>query len=164
MVQFHDDFQNHSVSCIEVGCDTKRLRRQGLELGPCEGNVALARDNLVPVAIIAHKEELRIIKTLFSNRYDDQVLGVVGVQKELDKAATDEIEDCFLTDVPINTCARVRETLRILLKTHFAIIYAYPKGLPFVDTDTQDIEQDIWVFFQWDTKPQYVRPIANESV
>ena len=51
MVQFRDEVQNHSVTWVEVGRDSKRLDRQLLELGPWKEIVALARGDLVPAAL-----------------------------------------------------------------------------------------------------------------
>ena len=51
MVQFRDEVQNHSVTWVEVGRDSKRLDRQLLELGPWKQIVALARGDLVPAAL-----------------------------------------------------------------------------------------------------------------
>ena len=51
MVQFRDDVQNHSVTWVEVGRDSKRLDRQLLKLGPWREIVALARRDLVPAAL-----------------------------------------------------------------------------------------------------------------
>ena len=55
----------------------------------------------------------------------------------------------------------VEELQLIFLKAHFPA--AYTKGLLFVGTYAYDFEQGVCVFFQWDTKPQYVHPLTNDD-
>ena len=63
----------------------------------------------------------------------------------------------------IDNGTMVEDTQLIFLKAHFPSAYTKLKGLPFVGAYAHDFEQDVWVFFQWDTKPQYVRPLANDG-
>ena len=42
--------------------------------------------------------------------------------------------------------------------THFATVYAKPKGREQVDTYITEVSQDTWIFFPWDTALQYVQP------
>ena len=43
----------------------------------------------------------------------------------------------------------------------FATVYAKPKAFELVDTYVHDIDQDVWIFFPWDTEPQYAKPLAD---
>ena len=42
-----------------------------------------------------------------------------------------------------------------------ATVFAKPKGREFVDTVVSEVSQDTWIYFPWDTEPQYVTPIAD---
>jgi xanthine phosphoribosyltransferase len=46
-------------------------------------------------------------------------------------------------------------------RAHFATVYAKPKGRPLVDTFVTEVSQDTWIYFPWDTEPQYVAPIVG---
>jgi len=63
----------------------------------------------------------------------------------------------------IDNGTMVEDTQLIFLKAHFPSAYTKLKGLPFVGTYAHGFEQDVWVSFQWDTKPQYVHPLANDG-
>jgi xanthine phosphoribosyltransferase len=161
MVQLRDDIQNHPVTWAEVHRDTKALTRKLLTLGPWRGIVALTRGGLVPAAIIAREMEIRVIDTLCITSYDEQVQGNVDILKTPDDAVAVEGEGWLLIDDLVDTGATAKAARGLLPKAHFATVYAKPQGMAHVDTYVHDIEQAVWVFFPWDTEPQYVRPMAD---
>jgi len=163
MVQFRDDVRNHLVTWAEVHRDSKELVRQLLTLGPWQGIVALTRGGLVPAAIIAREMEIKVVDTLCIASYDEQVQGGVQVLKVPEEAKAAGGEGWLLIDDLVDTGATAKEARNILPKAHFATVYAKPKGLEYVDTYAHDVEQDVWVFFPWDTEPQYVRPLADDG-
>jgi len=61
----------------------------------------------------------------------------------------------------VDTGTTAHAALEILPKAHFTTVYAKPKGRAHVDTHVHDVDQDTWVFFPWDTEPQYVQPLAG---
>jgi xanthine phosphoribosyltransferase len=63
----------------------------------------------------------------------------------------------------VDTGTTAKEAIRLLPKAHFATVYAKPLGLPYVNTYSRDVQQDVWVFFPWDTEPQYIKPIAGKN-
>ena len=161
MAQFRDDVQNHSVTWTEVHRDTKQLVRKLMDLGPWKGIVALTRGGLVPAAIIAREMEIRVVDTLCISTYDEQVQEDIQVLKVPEEAAAANGEGWLLIDDLVDTGKTAKEARAILPKAHFATVYAKPQGLPYVDTYVHDVAQEVWVFFPWDTEPQYVRPLAD---
>jgi len=155
-----DDRLHHSVSWAEVHRDSKRLVRKLLPLGPWKGIVALPRGGLVPAAIIAREMELRVVDTLCIASYDHKSQGEVKVLKTPDEATRDGGKGWLMIDDLVDTGATAKEARRLLPHAHFATVYAKPLGLEYVDTYAHDIEQDVWVFFPWDTEPQYITPLA----
>ena len=57
----------------------------------------------------------------------------------------------------------MREARKLLPNAHVATVYAKPGGLEFVDTYVHDVAQNVWVFFPWDTSPQYVSPMVRDG-
>jgi len=161
MVQLRDDLLNHVVTWAEVHRDSKYLVRKLLPLGPWKGIVALTRGGLVPATIIAREMEIRIVDTLCITSYDEQVQGSVTILKVPEQAAAEKGAGWLLIDDLVDTGTTAKAAREIIPEAHFATVYAKPKGLPFVDTYAHDVEQDVWVFFPWDTEPQYVRPLAD---
>jgi len=161
MNEHNDDIIHHSVSWAEVHRDSKRLVRKLLPLGPWKGIVALPRGGLVPAAIIAREMELRVVETLCIASYDHQAQGQVKVLKTPEQAMIDQGEGWLMIDDLVDTGATAKEARRLLPKAYFATVYAKPLGLEYVDTYAHDIDQDVWVFFPWDTEPQYITPLAG---
>lgn len=161
MVQLRDDIITHPVTWSEVHRDTKVLTRKLLGLGPWRGIVALTRGGLVPAAILAREMEIRVIDTLCITSYDEQVQGGIEILKTPADALAAKGEGWLLIDDLVDTGATAKAARALLPEAHFATVYAKPQGLDCVDTYVHDIEQDTWVFFPWDTEPQYIRPLAD---
>jgi len=161
MVQLIDDIVSHPVSWAEVHRDTKALARKLLALGPWQGIIALTRGGLVPAAIIAREMGIHVIDTLCITSYDEQVQGRIKILKEPETAVAAKGAGWLLIDDLVDTGSTAKAARELLPEAHFATVYAKPKGLPHVDTYVHDIEQEVWVFFPWDTEPQYVLPLAD---
>ena len=155
--------QDHIVTWAEVHRDSKYLVRKLMPLGPWEGIVALTRGGLVPAAIIAREMEIRIVDTLCISSYDDQTQQDLKVLKVPEQASSSQGKGWLLIDDLVDTGKTAKEARRILPNSYFATVYAKPQGLPHVDTYTHEVEQDVWVFFPWDTEPQYIRPLVGKT-
>ncbi|MDD9876460.1 MAG: xanthine phosphoribosyltransferase [Magnetovibrio sp.] len=163
MVQLRDDIESRSVTWADVHRDTKALVRKLLGLGPWEGIVALTRGGLVPAAIVAREMEIRVVDTLCITSYDEQVQGNLNVLKVPERAVAAEGAGWLLLDDLVDTGSTAKAAREILPKAHFATVYAKPQGLAHVDTFVHEVAQEVWVFFPWDTEPQYVRPLAGDG-
>ena len=163
MVQLRDDIESRSVTWADVHRDTKALVRKLLGLGPWEGIVALTRGGLVPAAIVARELEIRVVDTLCITSYDEQVQGNLNVLKVPERAVAAEGAGWLLLDDLVDTGSTAKAAREILPKAHFATVYAKPQGLAHVDTFVHEVAQEVWVFFPWDTEPQYVRPLAGDG-
>jgi xanthine phosphoribosyltransferase len=153
----------HNVSWTEVHRDTKHLVRKLMEMGPWEGIVALTRGGLVPASILAREMEIRIVDTLCISTYDEQLKGTVKVLKVPERAVAVDGEGWLLIDDLVDTGTTAKKAREILPKSHFATVYAKPLGLPIVDTFVSEVAQDVWVFFPWDTEPQYIPPLVEKN-
>lgn len=89
--------------------------------------------------------------------------GSVDVLKVPEQAAAERGRGWLLIDDLVDTGTTAKAAREVIPEAHFATVYAKPKGLPFVDTYAHDVEQEVWVFFPWDTEPQYVRPLADPA-
>jgi len=153
--------QSHLVTWADVHRDSKILVHTLLELGPWKGIVALTRGGLVPAAIVAREMDIRVVDTLCISTYDGQDRGDVSVLKVPEVAAKEKGAGWLLLDDLVDTGATARAAREVLPEAHFATVYAKPQGLPHVDTHVHEVGQDTWVFFPWDTEPQYVKPLAG---
>lgn len=164
LAALRNDVINHIVSWAEVHRDSKALVRKLLARGPWQGIVALTRGGLVPSAIIAREMSIRVIDTLCISSYDEQVHeGRVQVLKTPPDAVEVRGAGWLLIDDLVDTGATAKAAREILPEAHFATLYAKPDGKPQVDTYVHDVAQEIWVFFPWDTEPQYVEPLAANA-
>jgi xanthine phosphoribosyltransferase len=161
MVQLRDDVDTHIVTWAEVHRDSRVLVRRLMKLGPWQGIIALTRGGLVPAAIVAREMSIRIVDTLCITSYDEQVQGRLTVLKEPEQAMASGGEGWLLIDDLVDTGTTLRKSRELLPNAHFATVYAKPKGIDLVDTYVHEIEQDLWIFFPWDTEPQYARPLSE---
>lgn len=161
MVQLRDDIEHHIVTWSEVHRDTRILVRRLLPKGPWRGIVALTRGGLVPAAIVAREMSIHVVDTLCITSYDEQVQGSIRVLKEPEAAVADKGEGWLLIDDLVDTGTTLKAAREILPGAHVATVYAKPKGLNLVDTYVHDIDQEVWIFFPWDTEPQYARPLGE---
>lgn len=161
MVQLRDDVENHIVTWAEVHRDTRVLVRRLMAKGPWAGIIALTRGGLVPAAIVARELSIHVVDTLCITSYDEQVQGRLSVLKEPEAAMAVGGEGWLLIDDLVDTGTTMRKARELLPKAHFAAVYAKPKGKDLIDTYVREIEQELWIFFPWDTEPQYARPLAE---
>jgi len=68
-----------------------------------------------------------------------------------------------MIDDLVDTGTTAKEARLILPKAYFATVYAKPAGVPFVDMFVSQVNQEAWVFFHWDTEPQYVTPLSEKK-
>jgi len=161
MVQLREDAKHHIVNWAEVHRDTRILVRRLMGKGPWQGIVALTRGGLVPAAIVAREMSIHVIDTLCITSYDEQVQGKLNILKTPDAAMDGGGKGWLLIDDLVDTGTTMRAARDILPNAHFATVYAKPKGVGLVDTYVHDIDQDVWIFFPWDTEPQYARPLSE---
>ncbi len=161
MAELRDDLSSHFVSWAEVHRDTKRLVALLLDAGSWKGIIAITRGGLVPATILAREMEIRLIDTLCLATYDEQDMGEVQIIKTPDQAAAEKGEGWLLVDDLVDTGTTMKTARDILPQAHVATVYAKPDGMPYVDTFIHQVEQGVWVFFPWDTEPQYVAPLSK---
>jgi xanthine phosphoribosyltransferase len=161
MVQLRDDIEHHIVTWAEVHRDTRILVRRLMNTGPWQGIIALTRGGLVPAAIVAREMSIHVVDTLCITTYDEQVKGNLKILKEPEAAMKTGGEGWLLIDDLVDTGTTMKAARERLPNAHFATVYAKPKGLELVDTYVHDVEQEVWVFFPWDTEPQYAHPISE---
>ena len=107
--------------------------------------------------------DIRTVDTLCITTYDDQPKGTLKVLKVPDQAISEQGEGWLLIDDLVDTGTTAKEALRLLPKVHFSTVYSKPQGLSYVNNYSHDVEQDVWIFFPWNTELQYIEPLADIS-
>ena len=156
-----------SVTWQEVHRDTRELARRLIKKGPWRGLIAITRGGLVPAAIIARELNIRLIDTLCVSSYAadggaETEQGKLQVLKPV--IASDDNDGgkgWLIIDDLVDTGATAKKVRELLPHSHLATIYAKPLGRPMADTVIGEVPQDVWVYFPWDTEPQFIRPIAD---
>ena len=133
------------VSWQELHRDAKALAWRLSEMADFDAVVAITRGGLVPAAVVARELEIRVIDTICVASYDHQAHGT----------------GMLIVDDLVDTGATARAVREALPKAHLATVYAKPAGRPLVDTFVTEVSQDTWIYFPWDTEPQYVAPIVG---
>jgi xanthine phosphoribosyltransferase len=117
----------------------------------------------VPATILAREMEIRFVDTLCIAAYDEQRMGSIEVIKTPDLAYVEKGDGWLLVDDLVDTGRTMKKARELLPKSHVATVYAKPMGKPYVETFVHEVPQDVWVFFPWDTEPQYIAPLAHSS-
>ncbi len=154
------------VSWQELHRDAKALAWRLVGGGPWKGIVAITRGGLVPAAIVARELDIRIIDTVSVSSYQHQTIHSSKVLKGLSAEVREDRGGpgrWLIIDDLVDTGATARVVRELLPEAHFAAVYAKPAGKPMVDTYITEVSQDTWIFFPWDTEPQFVRPIVAEQ-
>jgi len=156
-----------SVTWQEVHRDTRELARRLIKKGPWRGLIAITRGGLVPAAIIARELNIRLIDTLCVSSYAadggaETEQGELRILKPVLAASEDGGgEGWLIIDDLVDTGATAKKVLELLPNAHLATIYAKPQGRPLAHTVIGEVPQDVWIYFPWDTEPQFIRPIVD---
>lgn len=118
--------------------------------GPIIGLVGIARGGLVPTAIIAHRLNIRNVKTVAVTSY----FGRQQVTAEL-LGSVEEIKDgtgwVFIDDM-----ADTGQTAKLIKKRYpnskFAVVYAKPEGQENVDHFVQLLKAENWIIYPWENE------------
>lgn len=123
--------------------------------------VAVTRGGMVPACIIARELNIRVVDTISMKSYADKDQHEVKMLKAPDAELMRDGEGILIIDDLVDT-GRTLERARLLYpKAYFATVYAKPKGRPLVDVFITEVSQDTWIYFPWDTMPQYVKPLRG---
>lgn len=151
-----------TVTWDQLHRDAKALAWRLHALGPWKGIVAITRGGLIPAAIVAREIETRLIECICVVTYDDEQRGQPSVIKPA--SAAGDGEGWLIIDDLVDSGTTAKHVRALLPKAHFATVYAKEQGKPVVDTFITEVSQDTWILFPWDTEPQFVAPLARQSV
>lgn len=158
----------YTVTWDQLHRDGRALAWRLIERGPFTGVVAIARGGLIPAAIVARELDIRLVETVSVLTYggeravtlvDEQTIGASVVLKP--PQAAGDGSGFLIVDDLVDTGATARTVRSLMPRAHFACIYAKPAARDAVDTFVTEVSQDTWIFFPWDTEPQFVAPLAN---
>ena len=154
------------VSWEQFHRDARALSWRLSGIGSWDAIVCITRGGLVPAGIIARELEIRVIETVGVASYHDyQNQGDISVIKkaseELLSLGGEGAPGVLLIDDLVDTGKTAQIVREMFPKSHFATIYAKPKGRPMVDTFVTEVSQDTWIYFPWDMGLSFQPPIQN---
>ena len=158
-----DDIVDYVVTWAEVHRDTKLLARKLIGIGTWKGIIAITRGGLIPAAIIAREMDIRNIDTICISTYDEKDMGDVNMIKIPENASKERGEGWLMIDDLVDTGTTIKAAKELLPDCHIATVYAKEMGRPTVDTFVHEVPQNYWVFFPWDTEPQYIPPLVEKN-
>jgi xanthine phosphoribosyltransferase len=116
--------------------------------GPVQGLVGIARGGLVPTAIVAHRLDIRNVKTVAVTSY----FGRQQVTAEV-LGSVEEIKDgegwVFIDDLT-DTGQTAKLIKKRYPKAKFAAVYAKPEGQEFVDYFVKLLKAENWIVYPWE--------------
>ena len=127
--------------------------------GPVLGLVAISRGGLIPAAIVAREMGCRMVESVCVAMYDEETAGEPSLLKP--PAAAGDGTGWVIIDDLVDTGSTARLVRALLPGAHFACLYAKPAGAGIADQWVEDVPQETWVLFPWDTSPQFVPPLAK---
>jgi xanthine phosphoribosyltransferase len=164
MASLDGEIVSEIVSWAEVHKDTRKLARELTQKMPFKGIIAITRGGLIPAAILARELGIKLIETVCVEAYRDdaaELSGSVNVMKEASLAG--DGEGWLMIDDLVDTGTTARAVREMMPKAYFVTLYAKPEGRPLVDQFVKEVDQEVWVFFPWDTQLQYSKPIGTDK-
>jgi xanthine phosphoribosyltransferase len=151
-----------TVTWDQLHRDARLLARDLIALGPWQGIVAVTRGGLIPAAIVAREIGCRLVESVSVAAYEEETIGEPALLKP--PAAAGDGTGFLIIDDLVDTGATARVVRALLPRAHFACVYAKPAGRPIADSFVMEVPQDTWILFPWDTAPQFVAPLAKQSL
>ena len=143
-----------------------RLDGHGPDDGGWRAVVGITRGGMAPAMIVARELDIRTVDTISVKSYHagggkaDQ-RREAEVLKAPDANVMGDGEGILVIDDLVDSGKTLELVRSMYPKAHFACVYAKPEGEKQADTYITSVSQDTWIFFPWDTEPQYAKPLAD---
>lgn len=131
-----------------------RIHREAPELTKI---LAVTRGGLIPAGIIARELGIRHIETIGIGSYDGMVQGELRILKD---CHSDYGRDVLVIDDLADTGATLKLLRERLVNPRVATLFVKPEGRGAVDWFVEEVPQNTWVRFPWDTVRQYIEPLV----
>lgn len=121
--------------------------------------LAITRGGLFPAGILARELNIKLIETVGIESYNgmDQQNDVV-ILKEFNQRFA---ENVLVVDDLADTGRTLKELKKALVKPVVATLFTKPQGCVDVDYYGEEVPQDTWVRFPWDTARTFVPPLVS---
>ena len=124
--------------------------------------LAITRGGLFPAGILARELNIKLIETVGMESYSssDMTAGQseVRVLKEFNQRFAHNV---LVVDDLADTGNTLKELKKSLVKPVIATLFVKPQGAGMVDYYAEDVVQETWVRFPWDTARAYVPPLVS---
>ena len=121
--------------------------------------LAITRGGLFPAGILARELNIKLIETVGMESYNGMEQGNdVQVLKEFNQRFSHNV---LVVDDLADTGRTLKELKKSLVKPVVVTLFAKPEGLSMVDYYAEEVPQDTWVRFPWDTARAYVPPLVS---
>lgn len=120
--------------------------------------LAITRGGLFPAGILARELNIRLIETVGIGSYNGQEQGSLSILKNF---APDYAADVLVVDDLADTGKTLKMLKEMLVRPVVATVFVKPQGVDLVDFYAEEVAQDTWVRFPWDTGRQYVPPLVS---
>ena len=120
--------------------------------------LAITRGGLFPAGILARELNIKLIDTVGIESYSETEQTEARVLKEFNQRFSHNI-------LVVDDLADTGNTLRLLRKSLInpviCTLFVKPEGAGLVDYFAEEVEQNTWVRFPWDTARTYVPPLVK---
>lgn len=120
--------------------------------------LAITRGGLFPAGILARELNIKLIETVGMESYSGMEQGEVRILKEFNQRFSHNV---LVVDDLADTGRTLKELKKSLVKPVMVTLFAKPEGLPMVDYYAEEVAQDTWVRFPWDTARAFVPPLVS---
>ena len=124
--------------------------------------LAITRGGLFPAGILARELNIKLIETVGMESYSSSDRSAeqsdVRILKEFSQHFAHNV---LVVDDLADTGRTLKELKKTLVNPVVVTLFAKPEGLPMVDYYADEVAQDTWVRFPWDTTRAYVPPLVS---
>ena len=139
------DWQTFHKACKKLA--------QIIPLEQYDGLVAVTRGGLVPAAILSSELDIRMVETIGVQSYRGRQQSKLELVKPAYLLESEQIEPqrwLFVEDL-VDTGSTIKFLKQYYPRADFACVYAKPKSAELVKYSVEQVAQDIWIDFPWET-------------
>lgn len=121
--------------------------------------LVITRGGMFPAGILARELEIRQIENVCIDTYDAQNIKVPTLLK---RPSDDFCRDVLVIDDLADTGSTLKMVRDMVSDSLIVTIFAKPAGESLVDLFHEQVGQNVWVRFPWDTEngKTFVKPLA----
>lgn len=156
--------QYYRISWDKIQEDCREIARRLLsEKKSWNKIIAVTRGGLIPAGLFAREMDIHEIDTVCISSYCIKDQGELTVIKNAEGISIDK--DTIIIDDLCDTGTTAKVIKKMFPEIPFVTLYVKPLGKEYPDYFLEEVSQNTWVLFPWDTDKncEFIPPLVNSK-